>query len=113
MEHARCRPAQERTRRKSRQDRLNAAIDRSPDIEGVRRIFATLSEFMTALKGEFQVIVTEHAGAITWREIDKREVVARVPNASFKIVKDSGHLMPLNESVQLANAIHQFIAAPP
>jgi len=40
--------------------------DRSSDIEGVRRIFAALSAFFDAVKGQFQVIVTEHAGSITW-----------------------------------------------
>jgi len=38
----------------------------SPDIEGVRRIFNALSHFLSTVKGQFQIIVTEHAGAITW-----------------------------------------------
>lgn len=38
----------------------------SSDIEGVRRIFGALSHFLAAVKGEFQIIVTEHAGSITW-----------------------------------------------
>jgi hypothetical protein len=38
----------------------------SADIEGVRRIFAALSETVSRLRGHFQVIVTEHAGEITW-----------------------------------------------
>ena len=40
--------------------------DRSPDIEGVRRIFTALSTFLSAVSAEFQIIVTEHAGSITW-----------------------------------------------
>lgn len=40
----------------------------SPDIEGVRRIFKALSHFLNTVKGHFQVIVTEHAGAITWSD---------------------------------------------
>lgn len=54
----------------------NKPSERSPDIEGVRRIFAALSEFMTVLKGQFQVIVTEHAGSITWQGIDNIHLVA-------------------------------------
>lgn len=41
-------------------------IDDSPDINGVRRIFSALSHFLDAVAGQFQVIVTEHAGSITW-----------------------------------------------
>ena len=54
----------------------NKPSERSPDIEGVRRIFAALSEFITVLKGQFQVIVTEHAGSITWQGIDNVHLVA-------------------------------------
>jgi hypothetical protein len=31
---------------------------------------------MTVLKGQFQVIVTEHAGSITWQGIDNVHLVA-------------------------------------
>lgn len=41
----------------------------SPDIDGVRRIFSALSHFFDAVSGQFQVIVTEHAGSITWDRI--------------------------------------------
>jgi len=41
--------------------------DRSPDIEGVHRIFTALSNFLAACSAQFQIIVTEHAGSITWR----------------------------------------------
>ena len=40
--------------------------DGSADINGVRRIFSALSHFFDAMAGQFQVIVTEHAGSITW-----------------------------------------------
>jgi hypothetical protein len=53
----------------------NNPSERSPDIEGVRRIFAALAQFMSVLKGQFQVIVTEHAGSITWRGIDHVHLV--------------------------------------
>jgi hypothetical protein len=43
--------------------------DRSPDIDGVRRIFSALSAFFDAVSAEFQIIVTEHAGSITWNRI--------------------------------------------
>ena len=54
----------------------NKPSERSPDIEGVRRIFTALSEFMAVLKGQFQVIVTEHAGSITWQGIENVHLVA-------------------------------------
>ena len=50
-------------------------IDRSADIEGVRRIFAALSHFFDAVEGQFQMIVTEHAGSITWDGIPNVHVV--------------------------------------
>jgi predicted nucleic acid-binding Zn-ribbon protein len=40
--------------------------DRSPDIEGVHRIFSALAVFLDAVSAQFQIIVTEHAGSITW-----------------------------------------------
>jgi uncharacterized protein DUF3732 len=49
---------------------------RSPDIEGVRRIFSAISHFFDAMAGEFQVIVTEHAGSITWNGISHVHLVA-------------------------------------
>jgi hypothetical protein len=49
--------------------------DRSPDIEGVRRIFTVLSEFINTLSLRFQIIVTEHAGAITWDGLPHIKVV--------------------------------------
>jgi hypothetical protein len=48
----------------------------SSDIEGVRRIFSALSHFLDAMEGHFQVIVTEHAGAITWEKIPHVHLVA-------------------------------------
>ncbi len=50
--------------------------DVSPDIAGVHRIFAALSHFLDAVKGQFQVIVTEHAGTITWAGIPHVHLVA-------------------------------------
>lgn len=49
-------------------------IDRSSDIDGVRRIFTALSHFLDVLAKQkraetFQIIVTEHAGSITWEGI--------------------------------------------
>jgi len=41
-------------------------VDRSPDIDGVHRIFSALSAFFDTVLAEFQIIVTEHAGSITW-----------------------------------------------
>jgi hypothetical protein len=50
-------------------------LDRSPDIDGVHRIFAALSAFLRAVSEEFQIIVTEHAGAITWDGVPNVHVV--------------------------------------
>jgi hypothetical protein len=41
----------------------------SADIEGVRRIFRALGNFMDTVSGNFQLIVTEHAGSITWSDV--------------------------------------------
>jgi iron-sulfur cluster repair protein YtfE (RIC family) len=50
-------------------------IDGSSDIDGVHRIFSALSHFVDAVKGQFQIIVTEHAGSITWDEISNVHLV--------------------------------------
>lgn len=50
-------------------------IDSSSDIAGVRRIFSALSGFIDAVAGQFQVIVTEHAGSITWEGIPNVHLV--------------------------------------
>jgi energy-coupling factor transporter ATP-binding protein EcfA2 len=47
----------------------------STDIEGVHRIFVALSRFMQLLKCEFQILVTEHAGEITWKDVPNIHVV--------------------------------------
>ncbi len=43
-------------------------------------------------------------------EQHKREVVARIPNARFEIVKGSGHLIPIDEPLQLAKEIASFMS---
>jgi len=67
--------------------------DRSPDIEGVHRIFAALSTFLSAVSAEFQIIVTEHAGSITWDGVPNVHLVGNwrqgrdeflIPNAWLK-----------------------------
>lgn len=42
-------------------------------------------------------------------EQHKHEVVARIPNAQFVIIKGSGHLIPIDEPVQLASEISRFV----
>lgn len=54
----------------------DAPEGKSADIEGVHRIFAALSKFLDALAEPFQIIVTEHAGAITWHGLDNIHIVA-------------------------------------
>jgi len=41
-------------------------------------------------------------------EQHKHEVVARIPNAQFTIIKGSGHLLPIDEPIQLAEEIARF-----
>ena len=50
--------------------------NKSADIEGVRRIFSALSSFMKNLCEPFQIIVSEHAGEITWKGLENIHVVA-------------------------------------
>ncbi len=59
-------------------DQASAATakgDSSADIEGVRRIFRALSHFLEAVGDQFQIIVTEHAGSITWQGIPNVHLV--------------------------------------
>ena len=49
--------------------------DRSPDIDGVRRIFTALATFLDTVGAKFQIIVTEHAGAITWQGLSQVHLV--------------------------------------
>jgi len=48
---------------------------RSADIDGVHRIFVALATFLDSANGEFQIIVTEHAGAITWQDVPNVHLV--------------------------------------
>jgi uncharacterized protein DUF3732 len=61
--------------------------DVSSDIEGVRRIFSALSSFLETVGEEFQIIVTEHAGDITWSGISHVNLVGnwREGHAEFLI----------------------------
>ncbi len=44
-------------------------------------------------------------------EQHKREVVSRIPNAQFAIVNASGHLIPIDEPVQLAKEVASFVTS--
>jgi len=44
-------------------------FENSTDIAGVHRIFEALSLFLDCVSCQFQIIVTEHAGAITWDKV--------------------------------------------
>lgn len=50
----------------------------SEDILGVRRIFKKLKTFLDEKPGAFQIIVTEHAGSITWEEV--KDAIAVIGN---------------------------------
>jgi pimeloyl-ACP methyl ester carboxylesterase len=42
-------------------------------------------------------------------EQHRREILTRIPNARLEIIHNSGHLVPIDEPVQLASAIAQFV----
>ena len=67
----------------------HTSTDMSSDIEGVRRIFKALSQFMKAVGCAFQVVVTEHAGSITWEGIPEVHLVGnwRAGHDEFLIPK--------------------------
>jgi 3-oxoadipate enol-lactonase len=44
-------------------------------------------------------------------ERHKTEVLAYLPNAEFKIIKGSGHLIPIDEPHELAKEIASFMGA--
>lgn len=50
-------------------------LDRSPDIDGVHRIFDVLASFLKTVPDQFQIIVTEHAGSITWDGVSNVHLV--------------------------------------
>ena len=52
----------------------------SDDIEGVNKIFRTLSEGFSRTKNKLQLLVIEHADEITWRGIEGINLVARWRN---------------------------------
>lgn len=44
-------------------------------------------------------------------EQHKREVLPRIPGAMIKVIRDSGHLMPIDQPGQLADSIRSFLFA--
>jgi hypothetical protein len=50
-------------------------VHRSDDIAGVHRVFEALSLALERTKGQLQIIVTDHAGEITWRGLDTVHLV--------------------------------------
>ncbi|SFS08118.1 Pimeloyl-ACP methyl ester carboxylesterase [Granulicella pectinivorans] len=43
-------------------------------------------------------------------EQHKREVLSRIPNSELVVIADSGHLIPIDEPIQLAAAIRSFVS---
>jgi len=43
-------------------------------------------------------------------EQHKREVLSRIPNSELVVIADSGHLIPIDEPIQLAAAIQRFLS---
>jgi pimeloyl-ACP methyl ester carboxylesterase len=46
-------------------------------------------------------------------EQHRREVLPRIPGANIKVIRDSGHLIPIDQPQQLAEAIRAFVLALP
>jgi pimeloyl-ACP methyl ester carboxylesterase len=44
-------------------------------------------------------------------EQHRREVQPRIPGAHIKVIRDSGHLIPIDQPNQLAEAIRAFVFA--
>jgi 3-oxoadipate enol-lactonase len=42
-------------------------------------------------------------------EQHQREVLPRIPGAKMKVIRDSGHLLPIDQPDQLADAIRRFV----
>jgi pimeloyl-ACP methyl ester carboxylesterase len=42
-------------------------------------------------------------------EQHEREVLPRIPGAKITVIRDSGHLLPIAQPVQLADAIRNFV----
>jgi pimeloyl-ACP methyl ester carboxylesterase len=42
-------------------------------------------------------------------EQHQREVLPRIPGANIKVIRDSGHLMPIDQPQQLAEGILAFV----
>ena len=49
--------------------------DLSADITGVQRIFSVISDFLERQGRQFQIIITEHAGKITWENAKNINVI--------------------------------------
>jgi len=69
-------------------------------LEDVSPEVASISVPTVLLAGEFDQVDSI--------ERHKTEVLAYLPNAEFKIIKGSGHLIPIDEPVQLAKEIASF-----
>jgi hypothetical protein len=65
---------------------LGRLDDRNDDIEGVRKIFQTLSNALRDTSGNLQIIVIDHADTPTWAGIDHIHVAARWRSGSEKLV---------------------------
>ncbi len=72
---------------------LNKSQDKtyvSLDVQGVQRIFSTLSKFMEKTNNNFQIIVVEHAGDYAWKDVQNIFIVGnwRQGNDDFLIPKE-------------------------
>lgn len=55
------------------------------------------------------LILAGELDQVDWVDQHKREVVCRFPNAELAMIKGSGHLVPIDEPIQLAKEIARFL----
>jgi hypothetical protein len=84
------------------EDTVNAETTKyaeSADIEGVKRIFRTLELAIKRTNGALQIIVTDHAGEITWKDVEHINVIGNWRNGKddFLIPKDWLEIDPPSE----------------
>jgi pimeloyl-ACP methyl ester carboxylesterase len=85
-----------------RLSRSEMAYPMEPILEDISPEVATIDVATVLLAGELDQVDSS--------ERHETKVLAYLPNAEFKIIKASGHLIPIDEPVQLAKDIASFTA---
>jgi len=80
---------------------LYVAYPMEPILEDISAEVANINVPTELLAGELDLVDSI--------ERHKTEVLAYLPNAEFKIIKGSGHLIPIDEPYELAKEIASFM----